>query len=61
MEESTYYNLGKRDMVAEILMTFKMDDDYEKTLLRLSNLLPDNPHAKYFINKLQSVVGVNQD
>ena len=55
--ENTFYELGKRDAVAEILMMVRMKDgDASAVLHELANSLlkiePEHPHAIWIIENL---------
>lgn len=45
-----YYQLGKRDAIAELFMLFRINGK-EKTLKDLAQKLGDNPHATYYLNE----------
>ncbi len=47
-----YYELGKRDAVALILMKYRANNlDAKKTLREVALELPDNVHAKFILNE----------
>lgn len=60
MESKDFYNLGKRDAVAEFLMVLRMNDmDFKKTLEQVIEIYekidPQNPHLKWVKEHFESV------
>ena len=52
-DANVFYQIGRRDAIAEVLMLFRMNGDraiveLAKELLRV---LPDHPHAKWVLEK----------
>lgn len=53
-----YHELGKRDAIAEMFTVIRFGDieNLNNTLIKIAKQLPDNPHAKWFIEKTKTVV-----
>jgi len=47
---NTFYDIGKRDMLANLFMEIRMSS-VEETLQRWAEMLPDNPHTKHYLKK----------
>ncbi len=48
-----YYEMGKRDAIAEVLMRVREKGSCKEAILELAKLMPENPHAKWIIEKLE--------
>ena len=51
-DENMFYEIGMRDMLAQLFMEIRLDD-VDTTLKKYAELLKDNPHAQDYLQKLK--------